>query len=170
MKRVGSVPGRDEKERTLRRAMLLIGGVTGLLVMGALFFDEGEVVTLVTEIDGRQYPTHVWIVEVDDRRFVRANRPDARWLARVRANPDVSLLRPGSPHDVSEPYRARVVADARLKARVNAAMARKYRFADRAWGRLADRQRAEVIELQSGGDRAAAAGRGLSSQEKGAGS
>ena len=154
----------------MRRAMLVIGVVTGLLVIGALLLDEGEVVTLMTEVDGTQYPTQVWIVEVDDRKFVRANRPDARWLARVRVNPDVDLLRSGSPHDVSEPYRALVVADARLKARVNAAMARKYRLADRAWGRLANRERAEVIELQRGVDRAATTGPDFSSHEKGAGS
>ena len=154
----------------MRRAMLLIGVMTGLLVLGALVLDEGEVVTLLTEADGREYPTHLWIVELDDRKFVRANRPSAHWLSRIRANPEVSLVLSGGHHAESEPYRARLVLDAQLKARVDAAMAEKYRLADRTWGRLVDRQGAQVIELERRFQGSATTGRNPSSKENGVGS
>ncbi|MCS5638161.1 MAG: hypothetical protein NZ990_16695 [Myxococcota bacterium] len=150
--------------------MLIIGVVTGLLVVGASVFDEGEVVTLVTEADGREHSTQLWIVEFDGRQFLRANRPGAHWLARLRANPHVGLLRSESAHGAAESYRALLVTDARLKDRVNAELARKYRFADRAWGRLVDRRKAQVIELESAPPRSSTTARGGSPQKKGAGS
>ncbi len=154
----------------MRRAMLVIGVVTGLLVGGALLSDEGEVVTLVTEAEGRHYSTQLWIVKVDGRQFVRANRPGARWLARIRANPTVGLRRSEGAYNAVEPYRALLVTDAGLRDRVNAEIARKYRLADRAWGRLADRQKSQVIELKSPPPLSSTTARGHSSRKKGAGS
>jgi len=51
----------------VRRAMLAIGAMTGILVVSALLLDEGEVVTLLTEAEGRTYSTQLWIVEIDGR-------------------------------------------------------------------------------------------------------
>lgn len=132
----------------MRRAMLAIGVMTGILVVSALLLDEGEVVTLLTEAEGRTYSTQLWIVEIDGRAFVRANRPNARWLVRLRGNPQV-VLRRSESHDVpAELYRARVIEDEPLKARVDAEISGKYRLADRVWGRIANRRRSQVIELQ----------------------
>ena len=128
--------------------MLAIGIVVGVLVLGALALDEGEIVSLSTEEGGRFYSTQLWIVEVDGREFVRANRPSARWLARLRANPAVGLRRSGAAHGPSEPYWAEPTDDPALRARVDAEISSKYRFADRTWGRFADRAKAQLVELK----------------------
>jgi len=125
-----------------------MGIITGMLVLGALALDEGEIVTLYTEGAGRQYSTQLWIVEIDGREFVRANRPSARWLARLRINPAVSLRRAETPHGSSELYWARPIDDEGLRGRVDAEIARKYRFADKTWGRFADRAQTKLIELE----------------------
>jgi hypothetical protein len=91
--------------------MLTIGIGAGILVFGALALDEGELVTLSTEKGGRLYSTQLWIVEIDGREFVRANRPSARWLARLRANPAVGLRRSGAAHGAAEPYWAQPIDD-----------------------------------------------------------
>ncbi|HIF97322.1 MAG TPA: hypothetical protein EYQ54_09925 [Myxococcales bacterium] len=132
----------------MRRVMLAMGIITGMLVLGALALDEGEIVTLYTEGAGRQYSTQLWIVEIDGREFVRANRPSARWLARLRINPAVSLRRAETPHGSSELYWARPIDDEGLRGRVDAEIARKYRFADKTWGRFADRAQTKLIELE----------------------
>ena len=132
----------------MRRVMLAMGIIAGVLVLGALTLDEGEIVTLYTEEAGRQYSTQLWIVELDGREFVRANRPNARWLARLRVNPAVGLRRAETPHGSSELYWARPINDEGLRGRVNAEIARKYRFADKTWGRFADRARTKLIELE----------------------
>ena len=136
--------------------MLAIGAVIGFLVLGALLLDEGEVVTLFTQEAGREHRTHMWIVEVDGREFVRANRPSARWLARLRANPAVGLRRSGAAHGAAEPYWAQPIDDQALRARVDAEILRKYRFADRTWGRFTDRTKAQLVELRPRGDSSAA--------------
>ena len=131
----------------MRRVMLAIGVVTGILVLGALLLDEGEVVTLISEADERTYPTQLWIVQVDGREFIRANRPNAHWLVRLRANPEVQLRRTDAHGSAAELYWAQFVESPELKARVDAEIANKYRLADRVWGRFAHRGRSRVIEL-----------------------
>ncbi len=131
----------------MRIAMLAIGVVIGFLVLGALVLDEGEVVTLLTAEGGREYRTHLWIVEIDGREFVRANRLDSNWLARLKANPEVRLRRSVGPHAPSEPYWARPIDDLALSARVDTEIARKYRFADRVGRQLVDDRESVVVEL-----------------------
>jgi hypothetical protein len=131
----------------LRRAMLAIGAVIGFLVLGALLLDEGEVVTLFTQEAGREHRTHMWIVEVDGREFVRANRSDSNWLARLKANPEVRLRRSVSPHGPSGLYWARLVEDPDTQVQVDAAFAGKYRFADRVGRRLSEGEGSQAVEL-----------------------
>ena len=139
----------------MRRAMLAIGIGAGILVFGALALDEGELVTLSTEEGGRFYSTQLWIVEIDGREFVRANRPSAGWLKRLRANPEVGLRRSEAAHGAAEPYWAQPIDDQALRARVDAEILRKYRFADRTWARFADRTKAQLVELRPRGDSSA---------------
>ncbi len=131
----------------MRRVMLAIGVVTGILVLGALLLDEGEVVTLLTEAGERTYSTQLWIVEIEGREFIRANRANARWLARLRVNPAVHVRRTDAHGAAAELYWAQAVENPELKARVDAEIATKYRLADRVWGRFAHRGRSRVIEL-----------------------
>lgn len=153
----------------MRRVMLVIGAVTGVLVLGALLLDEGEVVTLVTEAGERTYSTQLWIVELDGREFIRANRGSARWLARLRANPAVQLRRTDEHGAAAELYWAQAVENPDLKARVDAKIESKYRLADRVWGRFAHRGRSQVIELLPRSEEASSA-EGKPIREPGAGS
>ena len=127
--------------------MLAIGVITAFLVVGALSLDEGEVVTLLTKESGREYQTHLWIIEIDDREFLRANRPDSRWLARLEADPAVGVRRSRASHGPVEHYWARVIDDAELRFRVDDEIAKKYSYADRVRGRFVDREKSRLVEL-----------------------
>ena len=127
--------------------MLAFGIVTGILVLGALFLDEGDVVTLITHSEEREYFSHVWIVEIDGRRYLRANRPEARWLRRLRENSAVGLREGRGLHLPVKNYRAQIVRDPELRLRVDAAMAEKYGQADEIWGRIVERSNSVPIEL-----------------------
>lgn len=128
--------------------MLAIGIVIGFLVLGALLLDEGEVVTLFTQDAGREYRTHLWIVEVDGREFLRANRSDSNWLARLKMNPAVRVRRSVGSHGPTGLYWARPVDDPATRIQVDAEFAGKYRFADRVGRRLSEGSRSQVVELK----------------------
>ena len=129
-----------------RSVMLGIGVVCVGVVLAAWLVDEGEVVRLLT-IDTRlhEHETELWIVDLASGTYLRAGAPDSAWLARVRANPVVDLIRYGLQHQ----YRAVVVDDPAVREELNRAMERKYGFADRLWGRMSDRSSSVAIRLQS---------------------
>lgn len=141
----------------MRRAVLAIGALVGVVVLSVgaidlLTFQDEEVVTLVTfGKNGEAHETPLWIVEspADDRvageLWVRAHSPDAEWLARLAAAPDVEIKREnGSGGFVAESF----IGDAVLRERVNAAMSEKYGTADRMTGWLADPSSSVPIRLR----------------------
>lgn len=131
----------------MRGIIQIVGYLAGILVIGALLLDEGEVVTLMTEADDREYETHLWIVDLDGDLYIRANRPDAEWLHRLRDDPEVGLRwRDGIGEDVDF-YRVVQVDDEATRDRVASAMARKHGFADRVRGALADDKNSVIMEL-----------------------
>jgi len=95
-------------------------------------FLSAEVADLHTT-DGRGggLQTSVWVVDVAGDLWIRATDPEALWLARLHANPDVELVRDG--HRV--PCRALILDG--VDERVDAAMREKYGRADElvAWVR-----------------------------------
>jgi hypothetical protein len=127
--------------------MLAFGIATGILVLAALALDEGDVVTLITRSEGMEYPSHVWIVEVGGRWYVRANRREVRWLQRLQEDPAVVLREGRGPHARSQEFSARVVVDPAAGAKVNAAMAAKYGLADQVWSRIVDRSHSVPVRL-----------------------
>jgi len=136
----------------IRPVMIAVGLVAVIPVITSRLVDEGEVVTLMTVDDrGRDYMTEVWIVDLPAASYLRAASSDARWLERVRSNPEVTVVRDEHP--------ARFLAaeedEAETRRLVNAAMAEKYGFADEMWSRISDRESAVPIRLEPIGATAA---------------
>jgi hypothetical protein len=128
--------------------MQIIGVLAGLAVIGALLVDEGEIVALETREDGRTFVTQLWIVDLDDVRYLRSGRPDTEWLARLRVSPDVELRSPDAADVPALHYRALPIHDAQVRDRVNRAMTDKYGFSDVIWSWVVDRTSSVAIELQ----------------------
>jgi hypothetical protein len=116
-----------------------------LVVVGVLWVEEGEVVTLTTfDRQGRSSVTGLWIVEIDGATYLRAGSPDAAWLQRLRAFPEVELTRAG----VTRKVHATPVEDAALKNAVSWAMREKYGFIDAVLIRIIDHSDAVPILVE----------------------
>ena len=139
----------------MRMVMVLVGVVSAAIVLGALWIDEGEVVALLTtDADSNVHRTDLWSVELDGVHYLRASNSSNKWLVRLRERPVVEL----DSGSASAVYRAMPLDDADLRARVNAAMARKYGFADRLWGAWDDRSASIPIQLEPAEDLLSARG------------
>lgn len=130
----------------MRVVMVVVGLAAAAIVLFALWIDKGEVVTLLTtDSNSIIQDTQLWAVELDGVTYLRASNARAAWLARLRVEPLVEV----EFDDSSRHYRAVPLDDPALRSRINAAMARKYGFADRLWGRLGDRSASIPIRLDS---------------------
>ena len=89
----------------------------------------------------RVYETGVWVVENRRGVYLRANNANARWLARIMQDPEVSLDRDGTLRR----YRAHVSPDQR--AQVNGLMVERYGWADWLVGLVFQRENAVPIAL-----------------------
>ena len=128
-----------------RYLALAAGAGILLLVVGVLWVDEGEVVTLTTVDDqGRSSVTGLWVVEIDGETYLRAGSHEARWLERIRARPQVEITRNG----VTQKVRATPSEDAALRNAVSWAMRDKYGFIDAVLVRIIDHSRAVSILLE----------------------
>lgn len=134
-------------DQHVHRTMLIVGWVAGIVVIGALLLDEGQVVTLLTHEDGREYETQVWIVEVDDTLYIRSNQPDSEWLERIDVRPEVGLRWKDDVGAEELRLRAKRVVDPKRRERVNAELARKHGLAEAVWSSLVDRGESVVLEL-----------------------
>lgn len=108
--------------------------ILGLLITSPLWFGAalyvasehgGETVVLETlDERGNSFFTKLWVVDIHDEPWLRAGQPDATWLQRIQASPDVFLVRDGT----RAAYRAEIAgyeAD-----RINYEMREKYGYAD----------------------------------------
>ena len=130
----------------IRLLMICVAGLVAIVIMGSALLDEGEVVGLVVAgADDRLHETDLWIIDLENASYLRAAAPDTRWLARLRAQPTVTLSRGRSQRS----FRAIPEVDAETLERVNRAMAEKYGLADRLWGHVSDRSLAVAIRLES---------------------
>ncbi len=129
----------------MRTLLVLAGLIVGLVVFMAAFgVDEGEVVNLTTvDANGARFETQLWVVEEGGHLWLRAGRPAAHWLARLRAHPEVELQR----GDDTAGFRAVPVDDPATRAAVNRAMAAKYGRADHMIARVFDRENSVPIRL-----------------------
>jgi hypothetical protein len=128
----------------MRNAMLIIALVVGGVLAGISLVDEGELVTVHTlGSDGDRYETQLWVVEEKGELYLRAHYPGAKWLSRIRAEPEVELER----GDSSQKFLARPVDDPELRRAVNRAMAAKYGFADRLASSVWDPEKSVPVHL-----------------------
>jgi len=135
--------------------LVAVGAVIAILVVGSMAVDEGEVVTLTTQDGGgATYDTQLWIVEVEGRLYLRSAAPDAGWLVRLRARPEVVLER----DEEKLAYRAVPLDAGETAAAVNHAMEAKYGATDRFYSRLFPRERAVVVRLDPAEGSSALAG------------
>jgi hypothetical protein len=124
--------------------MLAIGMLIATTVLGAIFVDEGEVVTLTTTApDGVRYDTQLWIIEVDGASYLRSGSGRTYWLERVRSHPQVTLHRDGKRQEML----ATPSSDPALRRSVNQAMAAKYGAADSFWRRVLGANGAVPVRL-----------------------
>jgi hypothetical protein len=129
----------------LRYFALAAGAGIVLLVVGVLWVDEGEVVTLTTVDDqGHSSVTGLWIVEIDGESYLRAGSPEAKWLERIRARPEAEITRDG----VTRKVRATPSKDAALRNAVSWAMRDKYGFIDAVLVRIIDHSEAVSILVE----------------------
>jgi len=129
----------------LRYFTLAVAVVIMVVVVGVLWVDEGEVVTLATvDQHGRHALTGLWIVELDGRTYLRAGSPDASWLKRLRTRPLVELTRGG----VTRTVRATPIDDAAVRIAVSWAMREKYGLVDAVLVRIIDHSQAVPILVE----------------------
>lgn len=132
-------------ERWMRLLLLAVGIAVAGVVLASMLVDEGEVVTLVTKnVDGAELDTQLWIVQLDGQLYLRSGSPHARWLARLRANPQVTLKR----GEEKLAFTAIPKDDPAIRKAVNGLMAEKYGYADRPLRYLFDRNRSVPILLE----------------------
>ena len=102
----------------------------------------GEVVELETAGPmERSFITSLWIVDFDRASWLRAGDPGAEWLARLRADPMVHLIRNGE----RKAYRAQVFNE--LGGQVNQEMRKKYGRADELLSTWLDPQEIVAVRL-----------------------
>ena len=105
-------------------ALLMLAGFASAAAAGSFDWtpasSESVVEVLTSDADGDLRETPVWIVVIDDAGYVRTN--DSKWLANIRRGSAVRLR----VRDVESAVLAREVADAALKASVEAAFKAKY--------------------------------------------
>jgi hypothetical protein len=131
-------------EFVMRIVLIAAGALILAVVLGALWVDEGEVVTLTTlDADGT-YTTQLWIVEVDGDLYVRSSSPNTGWLGRLRVHPDVELDR----DDETLELRAVPSGLPEVRAAVNGAMAEKYGSTDGFYSRIYDRSESVPVRLE----------------------
>jgi hypothetical protein len=129
----------------VRAGLYAIGILVGVLVIGSLLIDEGEVVTVTTrDAEGQAFETQLWIVQVDGKGYLRANSPRSAWLARARLESAIELQRGATVG----PWRIVPENDPERRRRVNQAMAEKYSLSDRLLVLLFDRDEMVPLRLE----------------------
>lgn len=132
----------------IRPFMIVIGAIAGLLVIGSIVIDEGEIVELRTvDPAGRDHVTEVWIVDLPEGSYLRSGSRETSWLERIRSRPEIVLTR----EEQEVAYRAIPRGDETTRRQVNDAMRAKYGFADQIWERLGDHAAAVPIRLEPSG-------------------
>jgi hypothetical protein len=116
------------------RRTLVLAGIA--LVLGLAWFaidlggrDVGVLRTF--DVQGKDLYTTLWVVDDAEFVWIRATRPDRKWLFHLQQNPDVQLWRSGR----QRAYRAIVFDKPEARAFVAPRFRKKYGLADRwrAW-------------------------------------
>jgi hypothetical protein len=107
--------------------------------------DESVPRIVTVDPDGDARVTKLWLVVVDGAGYIRTS--GTRWFANIERDPDVVLRIGGAAY----PLRAKLVLDADLRDRINAAFRAKYGFWDRSVGWFSSRDQANILRLESRG-------------------
>ena len=115
---------------TMNRSHLLWGTV--LLILGTLVvlhhLASKDIVVLYTkDVDYHDRYTTLWVIAESRGLWIRAAKPDRRWLADIRPDRNVRLERDGS----RQYYRPVLVRNGQARDRVDRLMRQKYGIADR---------------------------------------
>ncbi len=132
--------------RVVIRILLLVVGLAVAFVVAVMVASEsGEVVVLRTfDAAGKGYETRVWVIEDQDRLWLRAGDAESRWFRRLKVEPEVQLERGGETRS----YRAVPVDDPGVRSWLNTRLAEKYGWADRFVAVLGDRSVAVPTRLE----------------------
>jgi hypothetical protein len=129
--------------RWLVRLLLAVFALAVLVIgLEMVAAESGEVVVLRTTDDsGATHETRLWVVEHEGRSWLRAGNPEFRWVAHLRARPEIEVVR----RDVPQAFRATPTVEAREP--VNRLMREKYGWADAYISALFGRDDAVPIRL-----------------------
>jgi hypothetical protein len=115
------------------RTLVLAGIALALgLAWSALRVGSHDVGVLRTfDVRGEDLYTTVWVLDDAEFVWIRANRPDRKWLSHVQENPNVQLRRSRQQRT----YRAMIFDKDQVRAYVDPRFRAKYGLADRwrAW-------------------------------------
>jgi hypothetical protein len=83
------------------------------------------------DVQGKDLYTTLWVIDDAEFVWIRASRPDRKWLSHVQQNPNVELRRSAR----QRAYRAMVFDKPEARAYVDPLFREKYGLADRwrAW-------------------------------------
>ena len=110
---------------------IVISGIL-LLTLGTYLAGERTEIAVLRTFDdaGAPQETKLWVAEVDGVPYVRIGRAGSGWGERLKANPEVELVRAGD----TLPCTATLVTDAALHRSVDEAFAVKYGWVDWWYG------------------------------------
>ena len=130
----------------MRNLIVLTAVGVALVATASFWLEEGEVVTLITTNEsGSEFETRLWIVEIDDIPYLRAETENTAWVERIRGRPDVQLDRAGQRTD----YRAVPIGADDIRDSVCRAIAEKYGRLDRVVAWFRDYSDSVPVRLQS---------------------
>lgn len=133
--------------RKIGRVAAVVGLVLVAVAVGTyLAGEQVEVAVLRTvDADGSPHDTKLWVVELDGTPWVRVARPERRWFVRLRAHPEVELVRGGRT------ARYRAVPRPEARERADDAFAAKYGAVDWWYGILLRSHAIPVQLVPAGG-------------------
>jgi hypothetical protein len=112
-----------------RRTLVLAGIALVLgLAWSALRLGGQDVGVLRTfDVQGKDLYVTLWVIDDAEFVWIRATRPDRKWLSHLQQNPNVELRRSGR----QRAYRAVVFDKPEVRTYVDPRFREKYRLADR---------------------------------------
>jgi hypothetical protein len=111
--------------------------LAALLLVGVATYGAGEqtevAVLRTRDASGAAHETKLWVVDLDGAAWVRVARPERQWFQRLRAEPEIEIIRHGGA-----PQRVRATPEptAETKATLDRAFREKYGLVDWWYGVL----------------------------------
>jgi hypothetical protein len=129
---------------SIRRLGLIALSGLFLLALGTYIAGEQTEVARLRTFDdsGSPYDTKMWVVDLDGRAYVRVGRAGRGWGERLKAHPQVELIRESG----TVPCTASLVTDETARRRIDEAFAAKYGWVD-WWYGVVLRSNAETVQL-----------------------